>query len=117
LPISPGRPRCKDRGGPHRGGRIQAQEQRHTPRRVNGKLREAGVELAKGAAVAQVCKGLAIIEQTYCRWREEYGRLRLDQTRRLKDLEKENVLLKRLLAEAELDKVRSNARQPIRPGS
>jgi transposase-like protein len=78
--------------------------QRHTPEQVIAKLREAEVKLAKGAAIAQVCKDLAITEQTYYRWRKEYGGLKLDQARRLKDLEKENGRLKRLLAEAELDK-------------
>ena len=78
--------------------------QRHTPEQIIGKLREAEVKLAKGAAIAQVCKDLAITEQTYYRWRKEYGGLKLDQARRLKDLEKENGRLKRLLADAELDK-------------
>jgi transposase-like protein len=52
----------------------------------------------------RVCKDLAVTEQTYYRWRKEYGGMKLDQARRLKDLEKENARLKRLLAEAELDK-------------
>jgi transposase-like protein len=81
-----------------------SKRQRHTPEQVIAKLREAEVKLAKGAAIAQVCKDLAITEQTYYRWRKEYGGLKLDQARRLKDLEKENGRLKRLLAEAELDK-------------
>lgn len=81
-----------------------SKRQRHTPEQVIAKLREAEVKLAKGAAITQVCKDLAITEQTYYRWRKEYGGLKLDQARRLKDLEKENGRLKRLLAEAELDK-------------
>ena len=81
-----------------------SKRQRHTPEQVIAKLREAEVKLANGAAIAQVCKDLAITEQTYYRWRKEYGGLKLDQARRLKDLEKENGRLKRLLAEAELDK-------------
>ena len=81
-----------------------AKRQRHTPEQVISKLREAEVKLAKGTAIAQVCKDLAITEQTYYRWRKEYGGLKLDQARRLKDLEKENGRLKRLLADAELDK-------------
>jgi putative transposase len=60
--------------------------------------------LAQGVTVGEVCKRLAITEQTYYRWRKEYGSLRVDQARRLKDLEKENNRLKRLLADAELDK-------------
>jgi hypothetical protein len=81
-----------------------AKKQRHTPEQVISKLREAEVKLAKGMALAQVCKDLAITEQTYYRWRKEYGGLKLDQARRLKELEKENGRRKRLLAEAELDK-------------
>lgn len=81
-----------------------AKWQRHTPEQIISKLREAEVKLAKGTALAQVCKDLAITEQTYYRWRKEYGGLKLDQARRLKDLEKENGRLKRLLADAELDK-------------
>ena len=81
-----------------------AKKQRHTPEQVLAKLREAEVKLAKGTAVGQVCKDLAITENTYYRWRKEYGGLKLDQAKRLKELEKENGRLKRLLAEAELDK-------------
>ena len=76
----------------------------HTTEQIISKLREAEVELAKGLKVPQVCKKLEVAEQTYYRWRKEYGGLRMDQARRLKGLEKENVRLKRLLAEAELDK-------------
>lgn len=81
-----------------------AKKQRHTPEQVISKLREAEVKLAKGTAVGQVCKDLGVTEPTYYRWRKEYGGMKLDQARRLKDLEKENARLKRLLAEAELDK-------------
>lgn len=81
-----------------------AKRPRHTPDQIIGKLREAEVKLAKGAAIAQVCKDLAVTENTYYRWRKEYGGMKLDQARRLKELEKENGRLKRLLAEAELDK-------------
>jgi putative transposase len=68
------------------------------------KLREAGVDLAKGLTVAQACKKIGVTEQTYYRWRKEYGGVRMDQAKRMKDLEKENARLKRLLADAELDK-------------
>ena len=60
--------------------------------------------LAQGVTVGEVCKKLAITEQTYYRWRKEYGSLRVDQAKRLKGLEKENQRLKKLLAEAALDK-------------
>jgi len=81
-----------------------AKKQRHTPEQVIAKLREAEVKTAKGTAIAQVGKDLAITENTYYRWRREYGGMKVDQARRLKDLEKENARLKRLLADAELDK-------------
>ena len=81
-----------------------AKRQRHTPEQVISKLREAEVKTAKGTALALVCKDLAITEQTYYRWRKEYGGLKLDQAKRLKQLEGENARLKRLLADAELDK-------------
>ena len=68
------------------------------------KLREADVELAKGTSIGQVCRKLEISEHTYYRWRKEYGGLKLDQAKRLKELERENARLKKLLAEAELDK-------------
>ena len=80
-------------------------KRRHTTEQIISKLREAEVELAKGQKVPHVCKNLGVTEQTYYRWRKEYGGLRMDQARRLKELcEKENARLKRLLAEAELDK-------------
>jgi putative transposase len=68
------------------------------------KLREAEVDLAKGLTVAQACKKIGVTEQTYYRWRKEYGGVRMDQAKRMKDLERENSRLKRLLADAELDK-------------
>ena len=68
------------------------------------KLREAEVDLAKGLTVAQACRKIGVTEQTYYRWRKEYGGLRMDQAKRLKELEKENARLKKLVAEAELDK-------------
>ena len=77
---------------------------RHTPEQVIGKLREAEVELAKGKTVAEVCRKLAITEQTYYRWRKEYGGLRMDQAKRFKELETENGRLKRLVADLNLDK-------------
>ena len=81
-----------------------ARTPRHTPEQVIGELREAEVKPAKGTAIAQVCKDLAITENTYYRWRREYGGMKVDQARRLKELERENGRLKRLLADAELDK-------------
>ena len=68
------------------------------------KLREAELELARGQTVPQVAKKIGVTEQTYYRWRKEYGGLRTDQAKRFKELELENARLKRLLADAELDK-------------
>ena len=76
---------------------------RFTPEQIIHKLREAEVELAKGQVTAQVCKKLGVTEQTYYRWRKEYGGLRVVQAKRLKELERENTRLKRLVAEQALD--------------
>ena len=76
---------------------------RHTPEQIIRKLREAEVELAKGLTTGDVVRKLGITEQTYYRWRKEYGGLRMDPAKRLKELEKENSRLKRLLAEQALD--------------
>ncbi len=78
--------------------------QRHTPEQIIGKLREAELEIAKGGSVAAACKKIAVTEQTDYSWRREYGGLKVDQAKRLKELEGENARLKRLLADAELDK-------------
>jgi len=71
---------------------------------IIAKLREAEVELARGKKVPEACRKIGVTEQTYYRWKKEYGGLRVDQAKRLKELEKENARLKRLLADAELDK-------------
>ena len=81
-----------------------AKRKHHTPEQIIHLLRQAEVELAAGQPVAQVCRKLGVTEQTYYRWRKEYGGVRTDQAKRLKDLERENQRLKKLLAEAELDK-------------
>ena len=79
-------------------------KKRHTAEQIINKLRQAEVELSKGVKIAQVCRKLAVTEQTYYRCRKEYGGVRTDQAKRLKEMEKENARLKRLLAESELDK-------------
>lgn len=76
---------------------------RHTAEQIIGKLREAEVELAKGQPVAKVVRRLGVTQQTYYRWRKEYGGLRTDQAKRFKDLEKENVRLKKVVADLALD--------------
>jgi putative transposase len=77
---------------------------RFSAEQIVNKLRQAEVLLAQGQTVAQASKALGITEQTYYRWRKEYGGVKADQARRFKDLERENARLKKLLAEAELDK-------------
>ena len=76
---------------------------RHSSEEIIHKLREADVEIGRGRTVGEVCKQLAVTEQTYYRWRKEFGGLRVDQAKRLRDLERENGRLKRLLADAHLD--------------
>ncbi len=76
---------------------------RHTAEQIIGKLRTAEIELAKGLGTAEVVRKLGIAEQTYYRWRKEYGGLRMDQAKRLRDLERENARLKRLVADQALD--------------
>ena len=76
---------------------------KHRPEEIIGKLREAEVVLAQGATTAEACRRIAISEQTYYRWRKEYGGMEVDQLRRLKDLEQENGRLKRLVADQALD--------------
>jgi putative transposase len=78
-------------------------KRRHTAEQIIAKLREAEVELAKGQAIPKVARKLGITEQTYYRWRKEYGGLRTDQAKRFKELEKENGRLKKLVADLSLD--------------
>lgn len=77
---------------------------RHSAEEIVNKLRQADVELSKGLTVSAACKLIGITDQTYFRWRKEYGGLKVDQAKRFKELEQENARLKRLLADAELDK-------------
>ena len=76
---------------------------RYTAEQIITKLREAEVGLAKGQTTPQVCKKLGISDQTYYRWRKEYGGLRVDQAKRLRQLEHENARLKKLVADLSLD--------------
>jgi len=83
---------------------IMTGRRHHTPEQVVRKLREAELRLGQGADLVTVCKELDVSEQTYYRWRNQYGGLKADDAKRLRELEKENTTLKRLLADAELDK-------------
>ena len=77
---------------------------RHRPEQIVKKLRDADGMLAAGRTVGEVCQALGISEQTLNRWRSQYGGMKSEEARRLKGLEEENKRLKKLLAEAELDK-------------
>jgi putative transposase len=81
-----------------------ATRKRHSPEQVVRKLIRADRMLAEGKAVADVCRELQVSEPTYYRWRNQFGGLKADDAKRLKDLERENATLKRLLADAELEK-------------
>ena len=77
---------------------------RHTAEQIIGLLRQAEVELAQGRTVGEICRGLGVSEASFYRWRAEYGGLKVDQVRRLRELERENARLKRAVAELTLDK-------------
>ena len=78
-------------------------QKRHRAEQIINKLREAEVELGKGATVGQASKQIGVTEHTYYRWRAEYGGMRVNQAKRLKVLETENARLKQLVAEQALD--------------
>ncbi len=78
-------------------------KKRHTAEQIISKLREAEVLLSKGTEMPQVCRKLEVTEQTYYRWRKEYGGVRTDQVKRLKEVEKQNVRLKKVVADLTLD--------------
>ena len=76
---------------------------RYTAEAIISQLRTVEIETAKGIGIVDACRKLGITEQTYYRWKKEYGGLRVDQAKRLKGLEQENVRLKRLVAALSLD--------------
>jgi transposase-like protein len=75
----------------------------YTPEQIINKLREAEIQLQQGAAIATVSRAMGVSSHTYYRWRKEYGGMRIDQARRLKELEQENSRLKKLVADLSLD--------------
>ncbi len=85
-------------------GGLSMPRKRYTVEQILSKLREAEVALAQGATTAELCRNIGVTDQTYYRWRKEYGGLRTDQARRLKELERENRKLKQLVADLSLDK-------------
>jgi putative transposase len=82
-----------------------AQRKKYTPEQIVSLLRQVEVAVASGKTTAQASKEALVSEQTYYRWRKEYGGLQVDQARRLKELEQENAKLKRLVADLSLDKL------------
>jgi transposase-like protein len=75
----------------------------YTPEQIITKLREAEILLNQGATIGEASRKIGVTEQTYYRWRREYGGMRVEQAKRLKDLEKENARLKKLVADLSLD--------------
>ena len=76
---------------------------RHSPEQIIRKLREADAELAKGVAIPEICKALGIAENTYYRWRNQFGGIKADEMKRLRELEREYARLKALVADLSLD--------------
>ena len=75
----------------------------HSPEQIINRLREAEILLNQGATVSEACRKIEVTEQTYYRWRKEYGGMRIEQAKRLKELERENTRLKKLVADISLD--------------
>ena len=78
---------------------------RHKPEEIIGKLREAEIVLAQGGTVADACRRIGVTEQSYYRWRKEYGGLKTAQVKRLKELETENARLRKAVSDLTLDKM------------
>lgn len=78
---------------------------KHKPEEIIGKLREAEIVLAQGGTVADASRRIGVTLQSYYRWRREYGGLKMDQARRMKDLERENARLRRAVSDLTLDKL------------
>jgi transposase-like protein len=78
---------------------------KHKPEEIIGKLRDVEIVLGQGGTTAEACRRIAVSEQTYYRWRKEYGGLKTDQARRMKDWEKENPRLRRAISDLTLDKL------------
>jgi len=85
------------------GGPNQVKKRRHTPEQIIRKLREAERMLGEGKQVPEVAKALEVSEQTFHRWRNQYGGMKAEDVKRLKELEKENRELKQIVADKELD--------------
>ena len=75
-----------------------------TPEQIINELRETEVHINQGVSISEASRRIGVTEQTYYRWRKEYGGLRIEQAKKLKSLEKENARLKKLVADLSLDK-------------
>ena len=75
----------------------------YTAEQIINKLREAEIQINRGVSISEASRKIGVTEQTYYRWRKEYGGLRIEQAKRLKSLEKENARLKKLVADLSLD--------------
>ena len=75
----------------------------YTPEQIINKLREAEIQINQGIAISEASRKIGVTEQTYYRWRKEYGGMRVEQAKRLKEVEKENARLKKLVADISLD--------------
>ncbi len=80
-------------------------QRRYTTERIISILREVDVKVSQGKSVVKICREIGITDQTYYRWRKEYGGMKTSQVKRLKELEKENLQLKKAVADLTLDKV------------
>jgi transposase-like protein len=78
---------------------------KHKLEEIIGKLRESEIVLAQGGTMADACRRIGVTEQSYYRWRKEYGGLKMDQARRMKDLERENARLRQAVSDLTLDKM------------
>ena len=76
---------------------------RHTPEQIIAKLRQADADLANGLSVEQICRKLGVAVQTYFRWRNQFGGIKADEMKRLKEIEKENSRPKKIVADQALD--------------
>jgi hypothetical protein len=85
-------------------GDVEMARKRKSTEEIIGFLREAEVRIAQGETAGKICRGAGISEQTYYKWRREYGGLKIDQAKRLKELERENERLKKAVSELTLDK-------------
>lgn len=82
-----------------------ARKKAHTPEEIVAKLRQAEVLIGQGKTVADAVRAIGVTEPTYCRWRTEFGGLKLDQVKRLKELERENARLRKAVSDLTLEKV------------